>query len=164
MKREDWLWLAIKVAGIYLMVCGVDHVPDLLLAIQKSPGLEEPTRLGPFLKAAVPLAIGLFLLLQGHKIITTLEAAPNAASTPEPVAPATFLRREDWLWVGMKLMGAWFACLCLLQTPWLTMQSHDGFGLGEAIFLLSLSAAMAISLWLLFGSQLWRWASRPRRL
>jgi hypothetical protein len=70
------------------------------------------------------------------------------------------MRREDWLWVGCKLVGAWLLGISLMQLPMF-------FAFGErARELVPLSLGMLLpagfALWLLFGNTLWRLACRPQ--
>src|SRR5689334_16242473 len=104
MRREDWLWLAIKVAGVWLLLEGVRALPGLATVWMLHHGDEDTSPAKPFLDAVIPIAIGAATLAMQ---LGRLAPTSPAAEVPSEL-PGSNLRREDWLWVGMKLVGLWF--------------------------------------------------------
>ncbi len=156
MRREDWLWLLLKGAGVYLVVVGIEGVPELLLAIHEGPGSEDTTRLGPFLRVAVPIAGGTLLLL--HRFAATRTPAEPVA-TPTATIGAPALSRGDWLWVGFKLLGVYAVLLGLLQLPFLLV-SADRFTPGVVLGVAHSAVSLGLGVWLVLGTRAWRWACR----
>ncbi|MCB9886273.1 MAG: hypothetical protein H6838_12330 [Planctomycetes bacterium] len=152
MNRTDWLWLTIKAAGIYLILVGIEQL--------SGPAESNGQRLG----ALLPLAIGLFVLFADpsrwlQRIVG--EAGPVQAD-PAQTAPATAptaLTREDWLWVGSKLLGAYLIANGMLTIGNMLTMVIMSAGL-VALMLIGSIAYLVFGCMLLFGDRLWRRACR----
>lgn len=117
MNRRDILWIALKLAGLYLITEGVAWIPD---AVVEGDLLHQ-------LDAGVPLLAGLVLL--GIRVSGTGDAR---------IAGLTGgMTRGDWFWLVCKSLGLWWTFRALLQVPttirWLASGSTDwvvGFSVG----------------------------------
>lgn len=68
MTKEDILWVAIKVFGLYLIVQGVASIGAFIVA--KMTGMDISGSGGTMvLSALVPVAIGLYLLVDGAAVL-----------------------------------------------------------------------------------------------
>ena len=113
MGRADYAWLLVKAAGLWLLVRGVDYVAPAVMTLHRWS--EKPTEdsLTAFLDAAVPIAVGLFLLFGSPAPLLRgmgVRDEDPQAGEPDPAAPATRpgLGRFDWLWLACKVLGVWF--------------------------------------------------------
>ena len=97
MDRQDLLWIALKLAGLYLIVEGVRRIPDALV----------DGALLHKLDAGVPLLAGCILL--GIRV-----AKAGAIDRP---AQFGGLNRGDWFWLVCKSLGLWWTVHALLQVP-----------------------------------------------
>jgi hypothetical protein len=97
MDRQDLLWIALKLAGLYLIVEGVRCIPD---AVVDGALLHK-------LDAGVPLLAGCILLG-----IRVAKAGPV-----ERPARLEGMTRGDWLWLVSKSLGLWWTVHALVQVP-----------------------------------------------
>lgn len=167
MRREDWLWLVIKAAGVWLVVTAVEVMRDVHWS-WFSYGEHDVEGKEQLLRVLVPLAAGLLLLFVDFS--RWLPVAPAAGEAHAPDRPATELTapqrtspqhtgwtREDVLWVGFKVVGAAY----LPWAVWMTF-SMALYGVREVFgwtYLVAGVPMLGIALWLLFGERLWRIAA-----
>lgn len=97
MDRRDMLWIALKVAGLYLITEGVIWIPEAIV---------EGTLVSK-LDAAVPLLAGLVVLL--IRVPSAREARALDLSLG--------MGRGDWFWLVCKALGLWWTVHALLQVP-----------------------------------------------
>jgi len=180
MRREDWLWLSVKLAGVWLIVIAVGVMAD--------PGWSwfdygryDTSGRDQLLRVLVPLAAGLCLLLidfsawlpvtpprrepehvgepeTGQQEVATQEVGaqqPDEQQDAPSAPPRAPLDRADWLWLGLKLIGAFWAVQMVIVASQMVMFQLDrvpwyGF--------LMLATGLAVPLWLLFGDTVWRLA------
>ena len=154
MRREDWLWLLLKAAGLWLIVTAVETASmenwfTDRMTESYAAGREQ------LLRMAIPLASGLCLLMVDFKRwlpVVPAESSPNSEQ-------ASSMTRSDWLWVGIKIVGAYYAMLMVFYfgqffsmtggrvSSWVVAMAGPVVGLG-------------LALWLLMGDTVWRVASR----
>jgi hypothetical protein len=97
MDRRDILWIAFKLAGLYLITEGVLWIPEAVV----------DGEIGPQLSAGVPLLCGLILLA------VRVPPGVGAAFTLPPLS----MSRQDWFWLVCKTLGVWSAIRALMQLP-----------------------------------------------
>ena len=156
MTRDDVRFLIEKAAAFYLIVYGIEWLPELLDAWM-SMGHEDTSKRAETLRTIVPLAAGVLLMLRRTPPDTAASPAP---STPAPASP---LRRGDWLWIGLKLLGAgavlYGASNLLLAVAWLLSMKGSAGG-GTIVF--GQLGWIVGGAWLFFSDQLWRLACREQ--
>lgn len=79
MNREDLLWVAIKLAGVYYTAHGLMAGLNFLAAIAGNRGVPGILSLG-LVSALVPLLIGLYLLMDGS-VVVKVALRSSAGST-----------------------------------------------------------------------------------
>ena len=157
MRREDWLWLVLKVAGLWLVVTAVE-----VMSLDKWSWFDygEGATAGreQLLRVAVPLAAGLCLLLVDFaRWLPVVPAAP-AESAAQSARVSTMLR-GDWLWLGLKIVGAYYAMLMIVYLGQIVFHISGGWSeWGFAV--IGPAMSLALALWLLFGERVWRVAAR----
>ena len=129
MDRQDLLWIALKLAGLYLIAEGVLCIPDAVV----DGGLLEK------LDAGVPLLAGCILL--GIRV-----ARPAASEQPVLLAPAG-VNRADCFWLVSKTLGLWWTVHALLQVP--TTIRFFTVGATETVVLVSVGMYLVAGLFLL---------------
>lgn len=128
MDRRDLLWIALKLAGLYLITEGVLCIPDAVV----EGGLVDT------LDAGIPLLAGGILL--GVRVAT-------APGTDRP-APPGGMDRGDWFWLVSKSLGLWWTVHALLQVPTTILFFHAGTT--DLAVLCSVGIYLAAGLCLLF--------------
>ena len=149
MTRDDLSFLIEKATGLLLLVIGLEWLPGLIDGVLGS-GVMTPSTRQLALHTLVPLAAGAFLLWRRRPPAVV----PAAATSPSAMT------RAEWLWVGLKMLGA-FVMLYgfgnLVSLPSWAMMGYGTFPLGvavqQAFYLLG-------GAWLLFGTRVWRLACR----
>jgi hypothetical protein len=127
MDRQDLLWIALKLAGLYLIAEGVLCIPDAVV----DGGLLHK------LDAGVPLLAGCILL--GIRV-----AKAGAIERPAQLGG---LNRGDWFWLVCKSLGLWWTVHALLQVP--TTIRFFTVGATETVVLVSVGMYLAAGLCLL---------------
>jgi hypothetical protein len=127
MDRRDLLWIALKLAGLYLIAEGVLCIP---VAVVDGGLLHK-------LDAGVPLLAGCILL--GIRITET--------GGVERSAVPGGMNRGDWFWLVCKSLGLWWTVHALLQVP-MTIRSAKVDGTEPAV-LVSVGMYLAAGLCLL---------------
>jgi len=138
MSRHDLFWLAIKVAGLYLVVEGVEGMP---LAVADG-GLQN--QLGCY----VPLVVGGILLGIRHRA----EGGALDGSRVTPV-PVVGIGRDDCFWVACKVLGLWIVMRNLAYLPSTIASVWGWSGKGSSVWL-GLVVQLAAGLWLVFSNVL----------
>jgi len=157
MRREDWLWLLIKAAGLWLIVGAVEVMQSEAWS-WFDHGQEPTAGREQLLRVAVPMAAGLVLMLVDFAKWLPVESSGDA---PES-RPIMALDRADWLWVGLKIVGAYSAMMVVLFVGQLLSFARD-FSSIRWPEVLWPGCSLVIALWLLFGDKVWRVAVREER-
>lgn len=157
MSRDDLVFLLERAFGIWLVVIGLDALPEWLDRWIGGGQHDKSVRLLA-LDVLVPVVAGAFLIGRRIRGGTTSGTAPSPS--------ATHTTREDWLWVGCKLLGAGAMIHGVANLPLSAVWVWGGFpgaprGTSIAVVL---SAALWIAggAWLFFGDGVWRTACRSR--
>jgi hypothetical protein len=141
MDRQDLLWIALKVAGLYLITEGVLFIPDAIV----TGGLVNQ------LDAIVPVLAGCLLL--GIRVATV--ARPEAAERPSVLGG---MSRGDWFWLVCKTLGLWWTVHALLQVP--TTIRFFTAGATDTFVVVSVGIYLAAGLGLLLSNALPRMVAR----
>ena len=166
MRREDIVWLMVKGAGVWLLVTGVERLPTAVAMMFDPQARWGSTYIEPWISSVGPLLVGGLLLFANEgrwlrAVNDGREPAPIETEVPTEGARAGTMTRQDWLWVGLKIVGAWVVAVSLvyLASYW-SMVGLSGGRFGMWTTLVGAACHTAFGLWLLFGNQIWRWASR----
>ncbi|MCA3717639.1 MAG: hypothetical protein IM674_05235 [Brevundimonas sp.] len=145
MSKHDLLWLAVKLAGLYLLVEGLLELP-LLIA---EGGLENQ------LHAGVPLLAGAIIL--GVKFRTV---APTL--DPQFGPPKFAGTREDLFWLVCKTLGLWFAVKAAVAMPSLILLADGWADWKQAVMMCAAPVQLGLALWLVLSNALPNAVARAR--
>ena len=145
MNKHDLFWLAIKVAGLYLVVEGVRALP----VVFSEGGLEN--QLGAYL----PLVVGAILL--GINLRSSVATADAAVSVRGGLSGMT---RDEWFWVVCKALGVWLASEAFAALPWVVSSLIEDWGRTQSVVWMGIVLRFAVGLWLLFSNLLPRAVAR----
>jgi len=160
MTRNEWVWVALKVAGIVMIGWGIVACSTLAWHIRMA--LSEPfageSHLSKMFasmaitQAAVPLvylAVGYYFLRGGKWVLSAVSAGPQplaleggvsspAAHAAEDAAGAgsdnqpTRIDRREWVWVAIKVLGVYLLAQMIITIP--TLMGAVGKYLDQAKF------------------------------
>lgn len=154
MRREDWLWLVLKAAGLWLVVTAIE-VMSLASWSWFDYGESDTAGREQLLRVAVPLAAGLGLLLIDFARWLPL-VPPEAAPQSERVST---MPRSDWVWVGLKVVGAYYGMMMVVYAGQIVTLVSGGVS-EWGLRMIGPAVCLALSLWLLLGDRVWRVATR----
>jgi hypothetical protein len=82
MNRKDWVWVVMKVLGLYIGTEALQAVPSLLMILTSSHGGSGQAALGLFSSFLIKAALSFYLLKSGRLIFRLI------GIDPEPPAPS----------------------------------------------------------------------------
>lgn len=106
MQRDDWLWLAIKVAALYLLVSAAESFAGGVGALVDS-GWRGGSASDFLASGATSAVAGVLLLFCGPRWLGVREGSAADGMADANGSAASRPSRQDWLWLGCKGLGLW---------------------------------------------------------
>lgn len=173
MKREDWFWLLIKAAGLWLIVGAFEAMAEDGFSWVRDSRFGDRTGTEILGRLVLQLGGGAVLLFGDFSKAASGGRSPAnlaAEAKAEAEVPQRGVSRDDCLWVGLKLVGAYFVIVevtSMIHTlAWFaTGDSPPWAVIGPPWeVLVSGVVGLAIALWFLLGEGAFRLACGSRRI
>ncbi len=139
MNKHDFLWLALKITGLYLITEGVLQAPVAIVEGE----------LDNVLHTVLPIVVGgIFLGIR----------ASGTTSVESTHAPSS-ITRSDLLWLICKGVGLWWTIQSLPAVPFAILTFVTG-NTPDVWTLVTIGSGLIMGLWLLCSDALPRFVSR----
>ena len=160
MTRDDIFWILTRAAALWLFIEAVAEVPHLVTWIRLDTRFAE--------EGAAPISAILVRLFAAYALFEfdkRMTRSNPASGEGARGALQLSMRREDLLWVGLKLGGAYLAVsgmVAFFELLAFSLTEHFDFG---SLLLVGTGgvALFAAGLWLLLSDRLWHMVIGPPR-
>mgnify|MGYP003663573840 FL=1 len=165
MNKQDYYWLAIRIAGLYLIVDGVRWLPTAIA----EGGLCNQLDVGvPIVAGALMLGIRVGGTTpapkqdSAHKESGTVAQNEAAEQSEAVVKLHAGMTIDDWFWMACKVIGLWFAVQFVILLPMVVFMVLDTpsawmRNIGQVV-------GLVVSFWLVLSDRLPRMVATTRRL